>query len=90
MYQKKTHALIVESVSSIETPKKYRNRLGQLLEHSPFCERDIRTPILQNPTDESGEFQVDVRLNNGIQTYFYKSHPFDLVGWDGYYFPMDI
>ena len=83
----KTHALIVESVSSIETPKKYRNRLGQLLEHSPFCERDIRTPILQKPTDKSGEFQVDVRLNNGIQTYFYKSHPFDLVGWDGYYFP---
>ena len=83
----KTHALVVESVSSIETPQKYRNRLGQLLEHSPFCERDIKTPILQDPIDENGNFQIDVRLNNGIQTYFYKNHPFDLVGWDGYYFP---
>ena len=35
--------LIVESFSPIEFPKRYMNRVGQLMEHSPFCERDIKT-----------------------------------------------
>jgi len=79
--------LVIESKSPIETPRRYRNNFGQLLEHSPFCERDIKTPDLLDPIDKEGSFKVDVRTNAGLQEMFYAHHPFDLVGWDGYYFP---
>ena len=79
--------LLVESKGPIETPNRYRNRFGQLLEHSPFCERDIRVPILKDPIDKKGTFQVNVRTVKGLQEMYYSHHPFDLVGWDGYYFP---
>ena len=79
--------LIVDSSGPIETPNRYRNNFGQLLEHSPYCERDIRTPILEEAIDKSGEFMIKTKTSIGIQEYIYASHPFDLVGWDGYYFP---
>ena len=79
--------LIIESKGAIETPSRYRNEFGQLLEHSPFCERDIRVPDLQAPTDLESTFKIDVRTINGLQEMYYNHHPFDLVGWDGYYFP---
>ena len=79
--------LIIESARPLETPTRYRNKLGQLLEHSPFCERDIRTPKLSKPNDEEGEFLVKVRVAEGIQDMIYTHHPCDVVGWDGYYFP---
>jgi len=79
--------LVIESKSPIETPNRYRNKFGQLLEHSPYCERDIRTPILVDPVDKEGKYKVDVRTIDGLQEMFYAHHPFDLVGWDGYYFP---
>lgn len=78
--------LAIESKSPIETPSKYRNRLGQLLEHSPYSERDIITPKLEN-INERGSVDIKIRIDNGLQTYKYKKHPFDLVGWDGFYFP---
>jgi homogentisate 1,2-dioxygenase len=79
--------LIVESKGSIETPSRYRNEFGQLLEHSPFCERDIKTPQLESPIDTESTFKINVRTINGLQEMYYNHHPFDLVGWDGYYFP---
>ena len=79
--------LIVKSKSPIETPSKYRNRVGQLLEHSPFCERDIRVPELKGPIDKKGKFEVSVRFRAGSKSFIYEKHPFDVVGWDGYYFP---
>ena len=79
--------LVVESNRPIETPSRYRNKFGQLLEHSPFCERDIRTPELSDPKDEEGEFLVKVRVVDGIQDMVYAHHPCDVVGWDGYFFP---
>jgi homogentisate 1,2-dioxygenase len=79
--------LVVESNRPIETPSRYRNKFGQLLEHSPFCERDIRTPELSEPKDEEGEFLVKVRVVDGIQDMVYAHHPCDVVGWDGYFFP---
>ncbi len=82
--------LVIEGTGPIETPNRYRNKFGQLLEHSPFCERDISTPKLNNPIDEVGEFLVKVRVNDGIQDMVYAHHPFDVVGWDGYYFPWKI
>ena len=78
--------LVTESSSPIETPTRYRNKFGQLLEHSPFSERDIRTPDFVGPVDDS-PMDVEVKLRHGIQTYGYQHHPFEIVGWDGYYFP---
>ena len=78
--------LVIESRSAIQTPKKYRNELGQLLEHSPFSERDIKTPELESDRQD-GPIEVEVRLAKGLQSYEYQNHPFDIVGWDGYYFP---
>ena len=82
----KIQALIIESKQQIETPQKYRNKFGQLMEHAPFCERDIRTPEFIEPLNEKN-VSINVKLEFGIQEYIYKNHPFDLVGWDGYYFP---
>ena len=82
----KIQALIIESKQQIETPQKYRNKFGQLMEHAPFCERDIRTPEFIEPINEQN-VSINVKLEFGIQEYIYKHHPFDLVGWDGYYFP---
>ena len=78
--------LVIESRSAIQTPKKYRNELGQLLEHSPFSERDIKTPELESDRQD-GPIEVEVRLAKGLQSYEYQNHPFDIIGWDGYYFP---
>lgn len=77
---------VIETAGPIETPTRYRNRNGQLLEHSPYSERDIRTPELMEPNNDKN-ITVNVKLKTGIQSYLYKNHPCDLVGWDGYYFP---
>jgi len=86
----KIRMLVIESRGPIETPNKYRNRFGQLLEHSPFCERDIKTPILQEAIEVDNGHLVKVKTFQGIQEFKYANHPFDLVGWDGYYFPWII
>jgi len=78
---------IVESNSPIVTPKRYRNNFGQLLEHSPFCERDIRRPVQLETHDAKGEFTMKIRKQQHIHTLVYATHPFDVVGWDGYNYP---
>lgn len=78
---------IVESHHPIYTPKRYRNWFGQLLEHSPFCERDFRAPSELETHDEKGEFRVKVKKEGLLHEFVYASHPFDVVGWDGYNFP---
>ena len=71
----------------IETPNRYRNRYGQLLEHSPFSQRDFHPPEELETFDESGEYPVTVRVRDGYQDYVLDRHPFDVVGWDGYVWP---
>lgn len=78
---------IVESSSPIYTPKRYRNHFGQLLEHSPFCERDLRQPYELETNDEKGEFLIKIRKQNRIFDMVYATHPFDVVGYDGYNYP---
>lgn len=78
---------IVESRRPIYTPKRYRNWFGQLLEHSPFCERDLRRPEVLETHDEIGEFVIKVKKRDEIFEMIYASHPFDVVGYDGYNFP---
>jgi homogentisate 1,2-dioxygenase len=78
---------IVQSFSPVYTPKRYRNWFGQLLEHSPYCERDIRPPHTLETIDATGEFLVRIKKQDVMYDYVYANHPFNVVGWDGYNFP---
>jgi homogentisate 1,2-dioxygenase len=78
---------IVESHSPIYTPKRYRNWFGQLLEHSPFCERDIRRPQELETYDEKGSFLMKIKKKDEIIEMEYATHPFDVVGYDGFNYP---
>jgi len=82
-----TRLLYVESHSPIYTPKRYRNQFGQMLEHAPFCERDIRRPQHLETYDETGDFLMKIRKQGTLHSLIYASHPFDVVGWDGYNYP---
>ena len=79
--------LVTESYSPIYTPKRYRNWFGQHLEHSPFCERDFKLPQNLQTHDEKGEFVMKVKKQGQLHHLVYASHPFDVVGWDGYNYP---
>ena len=79
--------MIIEGNGHIQPPKRFRNTAGQFLEHAPFCERDLRAPGDLETHDESGDFEVRVKVGQTVTTYCYHHHPFDLVGWDGYLFP---
>jgi homogentisate 1,2-dioxygenase len=78
---------VVQSFSPVYTPKRYRNWFGQLLEHSPYCERDIRPPHALEAIDETGEFLVRIKKQDVLYDYVYANHPFNVVGWDGYNYP---
>ena len=79
--------LYAESFHPIYTPKRYRNWFGQLLEHSPFCERDYKLPQDLETFDEKGEFLMKIKKQGMLHQLIYATHPFDVVGWDGYNFP---
>lgn len=79
--------LYAESFHPIYTPKRYRNWFGQLSEHSPYCERDYKLPVDLETHEEEGDFIIKVKKQGQITDYLYASHPFDVVGWDGYNFP---
>ena len=78
---------IVESHAPIYTPKQYRNWFGQMLEHAPFCERDIRRPNELETNNEFGDFVIKVKKKDEIFEMVYATHPFDVVGYDGYNYP---
>jgi homogentisate 1,2-dioxygenase len=78
---------IVESRRPIYTPKRYRNWFGQLLEHAPYCERDIRKPQELETHNETGDFLIKVKKQDDIIEMVYATHPFDVVGYDGYNYP---
>ena len=77
----------VESFAPFYTPKRYKNESGQLLEHAPFCERDFKLPHELETYDQKGDFLIKVKKEGMIHEIVYASHPFDVVGWDGYNFP---
>ena len=79
---------IVESFSPIRYPKKYVSKLGQLMEHSPFCERDIRQPKDLQTFDEAGDFLIQTKKKGMLYGLHYAHHPFDVVGWDGCCYPF--
>ena len=82
--------LYVESKHPIYTPKRYRNYFGQLLEHSPYCERDYKLPQLLETHDQQGDFVIKIKKQGVLHEVVYAFHPFDVVGWDGYNFPWGL
>jgi homogentisate 1,2-dioxygenase len=86
----KNRLLYAESFHPVYTPKKYRNWFGQLLEHSPFCERDYKLPMDLETHDERGSFLMKIKKQGMVHELEYETHPFDVVGWDGYNFPYGM
>lgn len=79
--------LVFHTPGEVETPKRYRNRYGQLLEHAPYSQRDFHPPQELDTHNETGEFELISRVRGGLQRYVLDYHPFDVVGWDGYVYP---
>jgi homogentisate 1,2-dioxygenase len=79
--------LVTEAYGHVAPPKRYLNNYGQFLEHSPYCERDMRPPQLSEARDESGEFEIRVKARDHINRFIYDHHPLDVVGWDGHLWP---
>jgi homogentisate 1,2-dioxygenase len=89
----------IEANSHITPPSRYLSRFGQLLEHAPYCERDLHGPtqplVSTGSTDGGEDERVEVLVKhrgNGpggvVGTRMtYASHPFDVVGWDGCLYP---
>lgn len=77
----------VESFAPFYTPKRYKNASGQLLEHAPFCERDFKLPNELETYDEKGDFLIKIKKEGMMHELIYATHPFDVVGWDGYNYP---
>lgn len=78
--------LTVEASGHIGPPRRYLSARGQFLEHSPYCERDVRgpeAPLLVEETD----VEVYVQHRRGWTRHVYANHPFDVVGWDGHLYP---
>ncbi len=78
---------IVESFSPLRFPKRYMSKYGQLMEHAPFCERDIRTPQNLKTHDEQGDFLIKAKKKGMLYGLHYGTHPFDVIGWDGCCYP---
>jgi homogentisate 1,2-dioxygenase len=85
-----TRMLVIEAASAIEPPRRYRNEYGQLLEHSPYCERDIRVPEALETHDEKGRFEVRIKARDRLTAYTYDYHPLDVAGWDGFLYPWAL
>jgi homogentisate 1,2-dioxygenase len=79
--------LCFHTPGEIETPNRYRNRYGQLLEHAPYSQRDFHPPRELRTHRERAEHPLTVRVRDGFQSYLLDYHPFDVVGWDGYVYP---
>jgi homogentisate 1,2-dioxygenase len=82
--------LVFHTPGEIETPNRYRNRYGQLLEHAPYSQRDFHPPEELQTHRDGGEHELIVRVRGGLQHYTLDYHPFDVVGWDGYVYPYSF
>lgn len=79
--------LVIEGKGEIRTPQRYRNEYGQIIERSPYSERDFRVPTELITIDEQKDTPIVVKQRNIYTEIILDHHPFDLVGWDGYYYP---
>lgn len=84
---KQARFFTVESPSQIEPPRRYRNEYGQMLEHAPYSERDVRVPEELETHTERGQFEVRIKVRDRLTRHVLDHHPFDVIGWDGYLYP---
>lgn len=89
-FSTETTLLVIESAGFVRTPRRYRNEFGQLTEASPYSERDIRVPQALETHDEKGEFPLIIKKANSLSEMILAYHPFDVIGWDGYYYPWAL
>ncbi|MBA3559436.1 MAG: homogentisate 1,2-dioxygenase [Gemmatimonadaceae bacterium] len=82
-----TKLLVMESRGHVRWPKRYRNDFGQIIEGAPYSERDMRRPLQLDTHDEMGDFRILVKQYDGLNEFILDHHPFDVVGWDGYFYP---
>ena len=87
---RKNRLLITESTNPVYIPKRYLNQFGQLMEHAPYCERDIRVPNSLETHEEAGTFLLKVKKQNELIEMSYAHHPFNVVGYDGFYYPWAL
>ncbi len=85
-----TRMLVMECASTVEPPRRYRNEYGQMLEHAPYSERDIRVPETLETHDEAGRFEVRIKARGRLTAYYYDYHPLDVAGWDGFLYPWAL
>ncbi len=85
-------AYCIEASSHITPARRYLSRFGQLLEHAPYCERDLHGPG-EPPLIEDSHVDVLIKHRSigtaGIagSVHTLPHHPFDVVGWDGCLYP---
>ncbi len=84
--------LVMESATYIDVPKQFRNEAGQITMDAPYCHRDFRIPeeLLGYDKAKHGEgpFRHIVKYANRLSVHDYKHFPWDVVGWDGYAYPV--
>ena len=85
--KEKPKLLIFESRGHVRSPKRYRNEFGQLKEGAPYSERDLRLPLELQTQDEMGDFRLLVKQHDWLTEMILDHHPFDVIGWDGYFYP---
>ncbi|MFZ2514263.1 MAG: homogentisate 1,2-dioxygenase domain-containing protein [Candidatus Lutibacillus vidarii] len=97
-YSEPLRLVVVEASSHVTPPRRYLSRYGQLLEHAPYCERDLRLPIgpllaedIGADAGEATEVLIKHRGSGpgGIAgtVHVQPHHPLDVVGWDGCLYP---
>jgi homogentisate 1,2-dioxygenase len=79
--------LIFEATSPVKVPARYRNENGQMVEGAPYSERDFRFPENLETHEETGEFEILTKMRGAVTRHVARNHPFDVVGWDGTYYP---
>jgi homogentisate 1,2-dioxygenase len=80
--------LVVEARGTLGFPPRYINPDGQFRLGAPFCERDLRGPMLVEAIDQEGEFPVLIKDGQSWSRYVLAHHPYDVVGWDGMIYPF--
>lgn len=84
--------LAFESSSYIDLPQQFRNASGQITMDAPYCHRDFRVPTELLKFDEGahgkGPYPLIVKSGNRLSVHEYEHFPWDLVGWDGFAYPV--
>jgi homogentisate 1,2-dioxygenase len=80
--------LILESAHPVRLPARYLHQEGQIRMGAPYSERDFHGPTELQPNEEEGDFAILLKDRSRLTRVVLASHPFDVVGWDGYLYPF--